>query len=46
MRSRPPRVHEKEAAQMSIAEAVANAGRYLTDHPEEARYRDSAAVAE
>jgi uncharacterized OsmC-like protein len=30
---------------MSIADAVANAGRYLTDHPEEARYRDSAAVA-
>lgn len=30
---------------MSIAEAVANAGRYLTDHPDEARYRDSAAVA-
>ena len=30
---------------MSIAEAVANAGRYLTEHPDEARYRDSAAVA-
>ena len=30
---------------MSIAEAVANAGRYLTDHPDEARYRDSAAIA-
>ena len=30
---------------MSIAEAVAGATRYLTDHPEEARYRDSAAVA-
>ncbi len=30
---------------MSIAEAVANASRYLTDHPEEARYRDSAATA-
>ncbi len=30
---------------MSIAEAVANATRYLTDHPDEARYRDSAAVA-
>lgn len=30
---------------MSIAEAVANASRYLTDHPEQARYRDSAATA-
>jgi uncharacterized OsmC-like protein len=30
---------------MSIAEAVANAARYLTDHPDEARYRDSAAIA-
>ncbi len=30
---------------MSIAEAVAGATRYLTDHPEEARYRDSVAVA-
>jgi uncharacterized OsmC-like protein len=30
---------------MSIAEAVADATRYLTDHPDEARYRDSAAVA-
>jgi uncharacterized OsmC-like protein len=30
---------------MSIADAVANAGRYLTDHPDEARYRDSAARA-
>src|SRR6266566_201748 len=29
---------------MSIAEAVAGATRYLTDHPEEARYRDSVAV--
>jgi uncharacterized OsmC-like protein len=30
---------------MSIAEAVANASRYLTEHPEEASYRDSAATA-
>jgi uncharacterized OsmC-like protein len=30
---------------MSIAEAVAGATRYLTDHPEEARYRDSTVVA-
>jgi uncharacterized OsmC-like protein len=30
---------------MSIAEAVANATHYLTEHPDEARYRDSAAVA-
>ncbi|HYU50035.1 MAG TPA: OsmC family protein [Candidatus Limnocylindria bacterium] len=30
---------------MSIAEAVASATQYLTDHPDEARYRDSAAVA-
>jgi uncharacterized OsmC-like protein len=30
---------------MSIAEAVANASRYLTEHPDEARYRDSAATA-
>ena len=30
---------------MSIAEAIANAGRYLTEHPEEARYRDSPATA-
>ena len=30
---------------MSIAEAVAAAGQYLTEHPEEARYRDSAATA-
>jgi len=30
---------------MSIAEAVANATLYLTEHPDEARYRDSAAVA-
>jgi uncharacterized OsmC-like protein len=30
---------------MSIADAVANAGRYLTEHPDEARYRDSPAVA-
>jgi uncharacterized OsmC-like protein len=30
---------------MSIAEAVANASRYLTEHPDEARYRDSPAVA-
>lgn len=30
---------------MSIADAVARAGRYLTEHPEEARYRDSAATA-
>jgi uncharacterized OsmC-like protein len=30
---------------MSIAEAVADATNYLTDHPDEARYRDSAATA-
>ena len=30
---------------MSIADAVANASRYLTEHPDEARYRDTAAVA-
>src|SRR5437870_404038 len=30
---------------MSIAEAVANATNYLTEHPDEARYRDSMAVA-
>jgi uncharacterized OsmC-like protein len=30
---------------MSIAEAVARAASYLTDHPDEARYRDSAAIA-
>jgi uncharacterized OsmC-like protein len=30
---------------MSIAEAVERANRYLTEHPEEARYRDSAARA-
>jgi uncharacterized OsmC-like protein len=30
---------------MSIGEAVANATQYLTDHPEEARYRDAAAIA-
>ncbi len=30
---------------MSIADAVAAASQYLTDHPEEARYRDSAARA-
>jgi uncharacterized OsmC-like protein len=30
---------------MSIADAVANASRYLTDHPDEAHYRDSAAKA-
>lgn len=30
---------------MSIADAVAAASLYLTDHPEEARYRDSAARA-
>jgi uncharacterized OsmC-like protein len=30
---------------MSIAEAVANASRYLNEHPDEARYRDSPAVA-
>lgn len=30
---------------MSIADAVANASRYLTEHPDEARYRDSAARA-
>ena len=28
-----------------IGEAVARAGAYLTDHPDEARYRDSAATA-
>ena len=30
---------------MSINEAVANATNYLTEHPDEARYRDSMAVA-
>ena len=30
---------------MSIADAVAQATEYLTAHPDEARYRDSAAVA-
>ena len=30
---------------MSIADAVAAASQYLTEHPEEARYRDSAARA-
>lgn len=30
---------------MSIAEAVANASRYLLEHPDEARYRDSQATA-
>ena len=30
---------------MSIAESVARASAYLTDHPDEARYRDSAATA-
>jgi uncharacterized OsmC-like protein len=30
---------------MSIADAVANASEYLTEHPDEARYRDSAARA-
>jgi uncharacterized OsmC-like protein len=30
---------------MPIADAVANAVAYLTEHPDEARYRDSAAVA-
>ena len=30
---------------MSIAEAVERANRYLTEHPEEARYRDSVARA-
>ena len=30
---------------MSIADAVARASAYLTDHPDEARYRDSAATA-
>lgn len=29
----------------SISEAIRNATQYLTDHPEEARYTDSAAVA-
>jgi len=31
---------------MSIAEAVARAGDYLGEHPDEARYRDSAARAQ
>ena len=30
---------------MSIADAVARASAYLTEHPDEARYRDSAATA-
>jgi uncharacterized OsmC-like protein len=30
---------------MSIKDAVASAGTYLTAHPDEARYRDSSAVA-
>ena len=30
---------------MGIAEAVANASAYLSDHPDEARYRDSSAHA-
>jgi uncharacterized OsmC-like protein len=30
---------------MSIAGAVARASAYLTEHPDEARYRDSAAIA-
>jgi uncharacterized OsmC-like protein len=30
---------------MSIADAVANASRYLIEHPDEARYRDSGARA-
>ncbi|MBA2718196.1 MAG: OsmC family protein [Chloroflexi bacterium] len=30
---------------MSIAESVARASAYLTEHPDEARYRDSAATA-
>jgi uncharacterized OsmC-like protein len=30
---------------MSISDAVARASAYLTEHPEEARYRDSAATA-
>ncbi len=30
---------------MSISDAVAHASAYLTEHPDEARYRDSAAVA-
>ena len=30
---------------MSIAESVANASAYLTEHPDEARYRDAAAHA-
>jgi uncharacterized OsmC-like protein len=30
---------------MSIREAVERAGAYLTEHPDEARYRDSAATA-
>jgi len=36
---------QQEGVPMSIAEAVANASRYLTEHPDEARYRDSAATA-
>jgi hypothetical protein len=34
-----------EEASMSIADAVANATRYLRVHPDEARYRDPAAHA-
>jgi hypothetical protein len=30
---------------MSIADAVASASAYLTEHPDEARYRDSKATA-
>ena len=30
---------------MAIAESVAKASAYLADHPDEARYRDSAATA-
>jgi hypothetical protein len=30
---------------MSIKDAVAHASAYLTDHPDEARYRDSPATA-
>jgi uncharacterized OsmC-like protein len=36
---------EREGCEVSIAEAVQRASAYLTEHPEEARYRDSAARA-
>jgi uncharacterized OsmC-like protein len=35
----------EEARLVSIADAVAAASAYLTEHPDEARYRDSAATA-